>query len=46
MKHAIIVPARVSSTRFPQKLLHKVRGKPVLLWTADRIHSEAPELPL
>ncbi len=46
MKHAIIVPARVSSTRFPQKLLHKVRGKPVLLWTADRIRSEAPEFPL
>jgi len=46
MKHAIIVPARVSSTRFPQKLLHKVRGKPVLLWTAERISSEAPEFPL
>ena len=35
MKQAIIVPARVSSTRFPQKLLHEVRGKPVLLWTAN-----------
>lgn len=46
MKQAIIVPARVSSTRFPQKLLHEVRGKPVLLWTADRIKSEAPEFPL
>lgn len=46
MKHAIIVPARVASTRFPQKLLHEVRGKPVLLWTADRIRSEAPEYPL
>lgn len=46
MKCAIIVPARVASTRFPQKLLHEVRGKPVLLWTADRIRSEAPEFPL
>lgn len=46
MKHAIIVPARVASTRFPQKLLHEVRGKPVLLWTAERIRTEAPELPL
>ena len=46
MKHAIIVPARVASTRFPQKLLHQVRGKPVLLWTADRICAEAPEIPL
>lgn len=46
MKTAIIVPARVASTRFPQKLLHPVRGKPVLLWTAERIRSEAPEFPL
>ena len=43
---AIIVPARVASTRFPQKLLHEVRGKPVLLWTAERIRAEAPEFPL
>lgn len=46
MQSAIIVPARVASTRFPQKLLHEVRGKPVILWTADRIRSEAPDLPL
>jgi 3-deoxy-manno-octulosonate cytidylyltransferase (CMP-KDO synthetase) len=46
MNTAIIVPARVASTRFPQKLLHPVRGKPVLLWTADRIRTEAPEFPL
>jgi 3-deoxy-manno-octulosonate cytidylyltransferase (CMP-KDO synthetase) len=43
---AIIVPARVASTRFPKKLLHPVRGKPVILWTAERIRSEAPEIPL
>ena len=43
---AIIVPARVASTRFPKKLLHEVRGKPVILWTAERIRSEAPEYPL
>ncbi len=46
MKFAIIVPARIGSTRFPQKLLHEIRGKPVLVWTADRIRSEAPEFPL
>jgi len=46
MSFAIIVPARVASTRFPQKLLHEVRGKPVILWTAERIRSEAPEIPL
>jgi 3-deoxy-manno-octulosonate cytidylyltransferase (CMP-KDO synthetase) len=43
---AIIVPARVASTRFPKKLLHPVRGKPVILWTAERIRAEAPEFPL
>ena len=46
MKLAILVPARVASTRFPQKLLHEIRGRPVLLWTADRIRGEAPEFPL
>ncbi|MHC4909716.1 MAG: 3-deoxy-manno-octulosonate cytidylyltransferase [Planctomycetota bacterium] len=46
MKTAIIVPARVASTRFPQKLLHEIHGKPVLLWTAERIRAEAPEYPL
>lgn len=43
---SIIVPARLESTRFPRKLLHEVRGKPILLWTAQRIRSEAPEFPL
>jgi 3-deoxy-manno-octulosonate cytidylyltransferase (CMP-KDO synthetase) len=46
MKFAIIVPARLASTRMPQKLLHPVMGKPVILWTAERIRTEAPELPL
>jgi 3-deoxy-manno-octulosonate cytidylyltransferase (CMP-KDO synthetase) len=46
MKVAIIVPARLASTRFPQKLLYEVMGKPVLLWTAERIRLEAPEFPL
>lgn len=42
----IIVPTRLTSTRFPRKLLHPVRGKPVILWTAERIRSVAPEFPL
>lgn len=46
MNTAIIVPARLDSTRFPRKLLHEVRGKPLLLWTAERIRREAPEYPL
>lgn len=42
----IIVPTRLTSTRFPRKLLHPVRGKPVILWTAERIREVAPEFPL
>ncbi len=45
-KFAILVPARLESTRFPEKLLHLIRGKPLLLWVAERIVSEVPEIPL
>ena len=43
---AIIVPCRLESTRFPRKLLHRIKGKPLLLWVAERISREAPEFPL
>lgn len=43
---AIIVPCRLESTRFPRKLLHPIRGRPLLQWVAERIAEEAPELPL
>lgn len=43
---AIIVPARLASTRFPRKLLHEVQGKPIIVWTAERIRAVAPEFPL
>jgi 3-deoxy-manno-octulosonate cytidylyltransferase (CMP-KDO synthetase) len=43
---AIIVPCRLESTRFPRKLLHLIKGKPLLLWVAQRIAAEAPEFPL
>ncbi|MBS0663767.1 MAG: 3-deoxy-manno-octulosonate cytidylyltransferase [Verrucomicrobia bacterium] len=43
---AIIVPCRLESTRFPRKLLHKIKGRPLLLWVAERISREAPEFPL
>src|SRR5688500_20184989 len=46
MNVAIIVPARIGSTRFPKKLLHRIKEKPVIVWTADRIKQEAPEFPL
>src|SRR5436309_3399600 len=43
---AIIVPCRLESTRFPRKLLHKIKGRPLLRWVAERIAHEAPEFPL
>ncbi len=43
---AIIVPCRLESTRFPRKLLHMIRGTPLVLWVARRIATEAPEFPL
>ncbi len=43
---AIVVPCRLESTRFPRKLLHPIKGKPLLLWVAERIAAEAPDLPL
>jgi 3-deoxy-manno-octulosonate cytidylyltransferase (CMP-KDO synthetase) len=43
---AIIVPCRLESTRFPRKLLHEIKGKPLVLWVAERIVAEAPEFPL
>ncbi len=47
MSHvAIIVPCRLESTRFPRKLLHKINGRPLLLWVAERIAREVPDLPL
>ncbi|MGH7997832.1 MAG: 3-deoxy-manno-octulosonate cytidylyltransferase [Opitutaceae bacterium] len=42
----IIVPCRLESTRFPHKLLHPIRGKPLLLWVAERLAREAPHLPM
>lgn len=46
MKTAILVPARLASTRLHEKMLHAIRGKPVLQWVAERIRGEAPGLPL
>lgn len=43
---AIIVPCRLESTRFHRKLLHLIKGKPLALWVAERIASQAPDLPL
>ena len=43
---AILVPARLASTRFPEKLLHPVAGRELILRVADRIAGQVPELPL
>jgi 3-deoxy-manno-octulosonate cytidylyltransferase (CMP-KDO synthetase) len=43
---AIIVPCRLESKRFPRKLLHKIKGKPLLCWVAERIARVAPGLEL
>jgi 3-deoxy-manno-octulosonate cytidylyltransferase (CMP-KDO synthetase) len=43
---AIIVPCRLESTRFPRKLLHLIKGKPLVLWVAERITAQAPDYPL
>ncbi|HEX2854275.1 MAG TPA: 3-deoxy-manno-octulosonate cytidylyltransferase [Opitutaceae bacterium] len=45
-KVAIIVPCRLESTRFPRKLLHEIKGRPLVLWVAERIAREAPDFPL
>ena len=45
-KTVIIVPCRLESTRFPRKLLHSIKGRPLLQWVAERIRREAPEFPL
>ncbi len=45
-KTAIIVPARLASTRFPRKLLHPIRGKPLIIWVAERISNQAPGVPV
>ena len=45
-KTAILVPARLASTRLHEKMLHGIHGKPVVLWVAERIRDEVPEIPL
>ena len=42
----IIVPARLESSRIKRKLLLEIKGKPLIIWTADRIMDQVPEFPL
>jgi len=42
---AIIVPVRRASTRLPDKPLHMIKGKPLVLHVAERLRTIAPEIP-
>jgi len=46
VERAIIIPARLESVRFPRKLLHRIRGVPLILHTARRVSGEVPDIPL
>lgn len=46
LETAIIIPARLGSTRYPEKLLKPIGGKPLILWTAERLRAVAPDYPL
>ncbi|MEM9161350.1 MAG: 3-deoxy-manno-octulosonate cytidylyltransferase [Verrucomicrobiota bacterium] len=41
---AVIAPARLASTRFPEKLLHEIHGKPLILWVAERLAEQVPDI--
>lgn len=43
---AVVVPCRLASERFPRKLLHPVAGRPLVVWTAERVSRVLPEVPL
>ena len=46
IRTAILVPARLASARFPEKLLHPIKGKSLILHVAERIRDQGPEYPL
>ena len=46
MDLAIIVPGRLASTRFPNKLLHPIKGTALIVLTARRIKEQVPDIPV
>lgn len=46
MKTAVVVPARLASTRMHEKMLHAIHGTPVLQYVAERIRDQVPDIPL
>ena len=38
MKNGLIVQARISSSRYPKKMLHGFRGVPAIEWVINRCH--------
>lgn len=37
MSAIVIIPARIGSTRFPEKILHPLHGRPLIQWVVDRV---------
>ena len=44
MKRLIVVPARLRSTRLPQKLIRKVAGKPLIRWVIEGLLKTGEEV--
>ncbi len=36
MKRAVVIPARLGSTRLPRKPLRRIKGKPLIRWVVER----------
>ncbi len=44
MKRVIVVPARLSSTRLPHKLIRRIAGKPLIRWVIEGLLKTAEEV--
>lgn len=40
-KIAVVIPARMASTRFPAKPLHNIAGKPLLAWVIEAVKASS-----
>lgn len=39
----VVIPARLKSTRLPNKPLYKIKGKPLIIWTIENLLEFLPE---
>ena len=44
MKRVIVVPARLNSTRLPQKLIRRIAGKPLIRWVIEGLLKTGEEV--